>query len=42
MNEKFKRKELRHDRHTISLLTNHLVFSPKYRGKMLIGDVALI
>lgn len=42
MNEKFKRKELRHDRHTVSLLTDHLVFSPKYRGKMLVGDVAMI
>ena len=37
-----KRKELRHDRHTVSLLTDHLVFSPKYRGKMLVGDVAMI
>ncbi len=36
------RKELRHDRHTVSLLTDHLVFSPKYRGKMLVGDVAMI
>jgi REP element-mobilizing transposase RayT len=42
MNEKFKRKELRHDRHTVSLLTDHLVFSPKYRGKMLVDDVAMI
>ncbi|MDP3105941.1 MAG: hypothetical protein Q8M95_15205 [Candidatus Methanoperedens sp.] len=30
------RKELRHDRHTVSLLTDHMVFAPKYRGKMLI------
>ena len=29
------RKELRHDRHTVSLLTDHMVFAPKYRGKML-------
>ncbi len=36
------RKELRLDRHTVSLLTDHLVFSPKYRGKMLVGDVAMI
>src|SRR5574341_2580580 len=36
------RKELRHDRHTVSLLTDHLVFSPKYRGKMLVGDVAML
>ena len=34
-------KELRHDRHTVSLLTDHTVFSPKYRGKILVGDVAL-
>ena len=25
--------DLRHDRHTVSLLTDHLVFSPKYRGE---------
>ncbi|MCW3129667.1 MAG: IS200/IS605 family transposase [Methanophagales archaeon] len=30
----------RHDRHTVSLLTDHLVFSPKYRGKVLAGEVA--
>nr|QNO57632.1 hypothetical protein LCMFKOLL_00028 [Methanosarcinales archaeon ANME-1 ERB7] len=34
------RHDLRHDRHTVSLLTDHLVFSPKYRGKVLLGDVA--
>ena len=34
-------RELRHDRHTVSLLTDHMVFSPKYRGKILVGDVAL-
>ena len=34
------RHELRHDRHTVSLLTDHLVFSPKYRGKVLLGEVA--
>ena len=34
------RHELRHDRHTVSLLTDHLVFSPKYRGKVLEGEVA--
>jgi hypothetical protein len=28
-------KELRHDRHTVSLLTDHLVITPKYRGKIL-------
>ena len=32
--------EFRHDRHTVSLLTDHLVFSPKYRGKVLEGEVA--
>ncbi len=32
--------EFRHDRHTVSLLTDHLVFSPKYRGKVLLGEVA--
>jgi putative transposase len=36
-----ERRELRHDRHTVSLLTDHLAFSPKYRGKILVGDVAL-
>lgn len=36
------RKELRHDRHTVSLLTDHMVFAPKYREKILIGDVAMI
>jgi len=25
------RSDLRHDWHTVSLLTDHLVFSPKYR-----------
>jgi putative transposase len=36
-----ERRELRHDRHTVSLLTDHMVFSPKYRGKILTGEVAL-
>jgi len=36
------KKELRHDRHTVSLLTDHMVFSPKYRGKVLVGDVAMV
>jgi hypothetical protein len=27
------------NRHTVSLLTDHIVFSPKYRGKVLVGDV---
>ena len=34
--------ELRHDRHTVSLLTGHMVFSPKYRGKVLVGKVAML
>ena len=38
--DKVTRHDLRHDRHTVSLLTDHLVFSPKYRGKVLLGDVA--
>ena len=36
-----ERKELHHDRHTISLLTDYMVITPKYRGKILVGDVAL-
>jgi len=32
-------KELRHDRHTVSLFTDHMVYSLKYRGKVLVGDV---
>jgi len=35
-------RELRHDRHTVSLLTDHMVFTPKYRGKILVGDVAMV
>lgn len=26
-------------RHTMSLLTDHMVFVPKYRGRILVGDV---
>jgi len=40
MRERVTRHDLRHDRHTVSLLTDHLVFSPKYRGKVLEGEVA--
>ena len=29
-----ERRELRHDRHTVSLLTDRMVFSPKYRGNI--------
>lgn len=35
-------KELRRGRHTVSLLTDHMVFSPKYRGKILIDEVAFL
>lgn len=38
--DRVTRCELRHDRHTVSLLTNHVVFSPKYRGKVLLSEVA--
>ncbi|RLG35018.1 hypothetical protein DRN97_00990 [Methanosarcinales archaeon] len=38
--ETVTRHDLRHDNHTVSLLTDHLVFSPKYRGKVLLGEVA--
>ena len=31
-----ERRELRHDRHTVSLLTDHMVVSSKYRGKILV------
>jgi hypothetical protein len=30
--DRVTRHEFRHDRHTASLLTNHIVFSLKYRG----------
>ena len=26
----------------MSLLTDHMVFSPKYRGKILVGDIAML
>jgi hypothetical protein len=31
--DRVTRHEFRHDRHTVSLLTDHLVFSPKHRGR---------
>jgi len=34
------KSDLRHARHTVSLLTDYLFFSPKYRGKVLLGEVA--
>ena len=37
--DRVERHALRHDRHTVSMLTDHLVFSPKYRGKVLLGGV---
>ena len=38
-----ERKELRHDRHTVSLLTDHMVITPKYRGKILVEKmIALV
>ncbi|HEY9206952.1 MAG TPA: IS200/IS605 family transposase [Candidatus Methanoperedens sp.] len=37
-----KKLDLRHDRHTVSLLTDHMVLTPKYRGKILTGEVAFI
>jgi putative transposase len=40
MKDKITRHDLRHDNHTVSLLTDHLVFSPKYRGKVLLGEVS--
>ena len=38
--DKVTRHDLRHDRHTVSLLTDQLVFSPKDHGKVLEGEVA--
>ncbi len=36
------KNEMRHDRHTVSLLTDHMVFSPKFRVKILTGEVAFL
>jgi len=38
---RMERRELRHDRHTVSLLTDNMVFSPKQPLEILVGDVAL-
>jgi len=38
--ERVTRYELRQDQHTVSLLTDHIIFSPKYHGKVLVGEVA--
>ena len=35
-------KELRHDRHTVSFLTDHMVITPKYQGKILVGEVGMV
>ena len=35
------RKEPHHDRDTVSLLTDHMMITPKYRVEVLAGDVAL-
>ena len=32
-------RNIRIDRHTRSLLTDHMVFSPKFRGRVLVGEV---
>ena len=34
--DKVTRHEFRHDGHAVSLLTDHLVFSLKYRGRVLL------
>lgn len=34
-------QKLRHDRHTVSMLTDHLVFSPKYRETVLVDSIAV-
>ena len=35
-------KQLRYDKHTISLLTDHMAFSPKYVEKVLVGEIAMV
>ena len=37
---KMKKHEPKHGRHTVTMLTDHLVFTPKFRHKVLVGDVA--
>ena len=37
----YRRSKVRHDRHTVSMLSDHMVFTPKYRGKVLVGEVAV-
>ena len=31
---------MRRDRHTVSMLSDHMVFCPKYRGAVLVGPIA--
>jgi len=38
--KRYRRWSLRHDRHSVSLLTDHLVFCTKYRLPLLYGDIA--
>ena len=38
---RMERRELRHDRHTVALSTDHTVFSPKQTREILAGIVAL-
>jgi len=35
-------RELRHNRHIVLLLTDRMVCSHKYRGKILTGDIAML
>ena len=35
-------RELRHDRHAVSFLTDPIVFSPKYRGKILVEKTLVL
>lgn len=35
-----KKREPKHGRHTVTMLTDHLVFTPKFRHKVLVGEVA--
>lgn len=36
------KKELRHDRYSVSLLTDHMVITPKYRGEILVREVVIV
>ncbi|VVB89820.1 Uncharacterised protein [uncultured archaeon] len=35
-------KELRRDRHTVSILSDHIMFAPKYSERILESDVAIV